>query len=139
MIEWIKKILSHKLIRFFLVGGLNSLFGYCIFALLIFVGLSYPWALLVGTFLGILFNFKTYGRLVFNSRDNKLIGRFILVYAVMYGFNYTGLTIFQSLGISNYVGGAILTIPSGLLGFFLNKMFVFSNKASKEPQQEVQK
>ncbi len=138
--QFCKNAMKHQLIRFFLVGALNTLFSYCIFAFLIWVGISYPWALFIGSVLGVLFNFKTYGRLVFNSRNNKLIGRFFLVYAIVYLFNYVGLRIFLHVGINNYIGGAILAIPGGLLGFLLNKTFVFPSNTTQStiPLQEVQ-
>jgi putative flippase GtrA len=129
-----KHLLQHKLIRFFLVGGLNTVFGYCIFALLLWVGFAYPWALLTGTVLAILFNFKTYGHLVFHTKSNRLLFRFIIVYGILYLFNYAGLRICLSAGLNAYIGGAILAIPTGLLGFLLNKRFVFPKKTSQPAQ-----
>jgi len=130
----IKQLFGNKLLRFFLVAGLNTLFGYGLFALLIWAGFYYPIALFIATILGILFNFKTYGTLVFNNNNNKLLFRFVIVYAILYLFNYLGLSIFLYFGINNYIGGAILAVPAGLLGFVLNKTFVFPNKTKQSTQ-----
>jgi putative flippase GtrA len=120
-------LLENKLIRFFLVSGLNTVFGYGFFALLIFIGLSYPLALFLGTIAGILFNFKTIGGLVFNNQNNLLIFKFFGVYGITYLCNLGGLALLKSFDINTYLGGAILIIPVGLLAFLLNRTFVFKD------------
>lgn len=122
-----KTFLDRKLILFFLVAGLNTLFGYGLFAGLIFVGLPYAVATLTAHVLGVLFNFKTYGTLVFKNKDNSRIFRFVGVYIVTYMTNISLMFLFRKLwGLNDYEIGAILAIPMGLLGFVLNKRFVFS-------------
>jgi putative flippase GtrA len=125
--NFLDSIFHNKLIRFFLVGGLNAAFGYGLFAFLIFIGLSYPLALFLGTIVGILFNFKTIGTLVFKNHNNVLIFKFFAVYGITYLFNLIGLTIFKYFAVNIYLGGAILLIPIGILAFNLNKIFVFKN------------
>ena len=120
------KFLDRKLILFFLVAGLNTLFGYGLFAGLIFIGLPYFLATLVAQILGVLFNFKTYGVLVFKNNDNSRIFRFVGVYTVTYITNISLMFLFRQLWeLNDYEIGAILAIPMGLLGFVLNKRFVF--------------
>ena len=121
-----KKFIDSKLILFFLVAGLNTLFGYGLFAGLIFVGVPYVLATLIAQVLGVLFNFKTYGTLVFKNKDNSRIFRFIGVYAVTYITNISLMLIIRELWrLNDYEIGAILAIPIGLLGFALNKKWVF--------------
>jgi len=132
----VKNILDRKLILFFVVAGLNTLFGYGLFAGLIFIGLPYVLATLVAQILGILFNFKTYGVLVFKNSDNSRIFRFIGIYILTYIINISFMFLFRKLwGLNDYEIGAILAIPMGLLGFVLNKRFVFF-KQSKEISSE---
>jgi len=81
---------------------------------------------LLSTVLGVLFNFKTIGKLVFDSSDNSLIFRFILVYVVIYVLNTSGLWVFKSNGFENmYINGFILLAPLAIVSFILNKKFVF--------------
>jgi len=124
--EFLNKFLKNKLVRFFIVSGINTAFGYGLFALLIFLGVIYPIALFIGTIAGILFNFKTIGVLVFENPNNKLIFKFFGVYGIVYLFNLGGLTLLKHFGVDSYTGGALLLIPAGLLAFFLNKIFVFN-------------
>ncbi|MCX6238351.1 MAG: GtrA family protein [Bacteroidia bacterium] len=124
---YLNKLLKNKLILFFVVSGLNTVFGYGLFALLIFIGIIYPLALLISTIAGILFNFKTIGVVIFKNHNNILIFKFLGVYGITYLCNLGGLALFKSFEINIYLSGAILLIPVGLLAFILNKIFVFKN------------
>src|SRR5512141_497211 len=79
-----KRAIENRFVRFLLVGALNTVFGYSVFAVLVIIGVHYAIAALVSTVLGVLFNFKTTGRLVFSSRDNHMLIRFVGVYAISY-------------------------------------------------------
>jgi putative flippase GtrA len=114
-------------LRFLLVGGLNTAFGYVCFSLLLYAGLHYTMSLLIATVLGVLFNFKTIGALVFKSSDNFLIFRFVLVYVAVYGVNVIGVEAFLRLGLTPYWGGAVMVLPMAVLAFILQKRFVFAN------------
>ncbi len=124
--RFVLKVLNVKMIRFFMVAGLNTAFGYSLFALLRFIGLHYTLAALLGQIIGILFNFRTYGALVFKNKKLNLLPRFVLVYAITYLCNIGGMTLLKHwFGFNDYVVAAIMCIPVGLLGFLLNKKFVF--------------
>ncbi len=123
----IRACLDIKIIRFFLVAGLNTLFGYGSFAFFLYIGLHYTLAGFVSTILGILFNFKTYGILVFKNKDNKLIFRFLFVYFVTYCVAITSIWLFSFIHLSQYISLAIIAIPNALLAYILNKKLVFEN------------
>ncbi|MBK6004596.1 GtrA family protein [Ramlibacter ginsenosidimutans] len=120
-----RRLTDHQFVRFLLVGVLNTLFGYGCFALLLSLGLHYSLALLLSTILGVLFNFKSTGALVFGARDNRLIVRFVLTYTVVYACNVGGVRLLNEAGLSPAVGGAVLLLPMAVLAFMLNKKFVF--------------
>jgi putative flippase GtrA len=114
-----------RLVRFLLVGGLNTLFGYGVFALMLWFGLHYSASSAIATVMGILFNFKSTGRLVFKSSGNSRIARFILVYIIVYGVNVASLALLLRVGIGAYAGGLLLILPLALLAYSLNANFVF--------------
>ena len=124
-------ITTHRFVRFLLVGFLNTIVGYSIFAVLILVGLHYKYAVLVGTICGVLFNFKTTGTLVFGNKNNMLIFRFVCVYIVTYFLSVGALGFVDTLDINIehrikiLVAGAILTLPIAAISYSLNKLFVF--------------
>ena len=89
------KILTSQFVKFLFVGMMNTLFGYGLFALFLYMGFHYTLSLLFATVLGVLFNFKTIGTLVFSSHDNRLIFRFIATYTVIYFINVLGIKAFS--------------------------------------------
>lgn len=113
------------MLRFLLVGGLNSLFGYGVFWLMLRLGLHYGAASAIATVLGVLFNFQSTGRLVFKSSDNSRIIRFVLVYVFVYGVNVAALAALLRLGVSAYIGGLLLILPLALLAYYLSARYVF--------------
>lgn len=125
MADW-RNFLKFQFVRFLLVGVINTLFGYGCFALFLYVGLHYTLALFLATILGVLFNFKSIGALVFKSHDNRLIFRFIGSYIAVYFVNVVGIKAFSYFGVTPYVSGAILIFPMAILAYMLNKRFVFS-------------
>lgn len=116
-------------VRFLIVGVGNTLVGYGLFSVFLYLNLHYTLSALLATILGVLFNFFTTGRYVFFNNNNRLIIRFISVYIVVYLFNITGLKLGEEFAISYYFSGMLLIIPLALLSFFLNKNFVFKNIA----------
>lgn len=123
----LKLYLNSKFIRFLLVGGLNTVFGYGVFAFCIFIKLHYTVAALLSTVLGILFNFKTTGIIVFNNNDNRRLIRFFAVYIFMYIICVAMLKLCLILGSANmYINSLIIIIPNSLISYFLMKKFVFN-------------
>jgi putative flippase GtrA len=118
------------------VGGINTAFGYGVFALLVLLNrqlkvLSPDVELIVVTLVsqicGILFNFKTTGTIVFKNKDNRLLFRFFGVYLITYLLNYGLLRLLEdSFGIDRLIGGLIIILPVALLGYCLNRRFVFN-------------
>lgn len=123
---WLRKLLQVKLLRFLLVGVLNAAFGYGCFAGFLYLGLHYSAALLLATVLGVAFNFKSTGALVFGSKNNKLIFRFVTGYGVVYGTNVVGIAALKLLGVDPYLAGMALIVPMALFSFFINNRFVFN-------------
>ncbi len=123
--RWLSR-LDRRFILFLFVGGLNTLFGYSVFVLLTFLKLPPSLALLLSTIAGVLFNFKTTGGIVFANRNNRLIVKFVLVYALLYLINLGSLKLLLGAGIGVYLASASLLLPMALLSFILNKRFVFS-------------
>jgi putative flippase GtrA len=135
-IDLIRRLWSIQILRFFAVGGINTAFGYGVFALLILLNrwlkicspeVELVVAPLISQICGILFNFKTTGMIVFRNRDNRLIVRFFGVYLMTYLLNYGLLRLFESWGIGRLLGGAITLLPLALLAYYLNKKLVFNS------------
>lgn len=117
----------YQLVRFLLVGVLNTIVGYALFAIFTFLGLGYPVAIGLATIGGVLFNFQSFGRLVFDGAHRSRFWRFVGVYCIIYAVNLGGVRLLLQLGANVYVANAIVLIPLSLLAFLLNRRFVFNS------------
>ncbi len=117
--------LTRPFLRFLIVGGLNTAFGYGVFAGLVLLGAWYPVAALVSTVLGVLFNFVTTGVFVFNSRKTSRLLRFVGVYGVCYVVGVLVLRVTSDFGISVLVTSAVMLLPMALFSYTLQRLLVF--------------
>lgn len=119
------KLLKSQLLRFLVVGGVNTAVGYAVFAILVRLGLPFPAAIGLATIIGIAFNFQTTGRLVFGSARLSLLGRFVAAYVVVYLINVGSVALLLHVGFNVYLANAVVILPLALLSFFLQRRFVF--------------
>ena len=120
---------SERFVLFLVMGGVNTAFSYSLYSLLIYSGVYYPVAVVVSTVCGVLFNFQTFGRVVFKDFRLRLLGRFFGVYAIVCGTNIAGLKLLEMAGlVDKYIAGAVLILPMAMLGYTLNRTFVFNRK-----------
>ncbi len=120
-----------RLLRFLVVGGVNTLFGYGAYALFVVIGLHYAMAALLGTIAGVLFNFFTTGRLVFDRLSAADLWRFVAVYGIVYLLNVGALALLARLGIGPYAGGLACIVPMALVSFVLQRRFVFVDRSCR--------
>jgi putative flippase GtrA len=125
IIDLVRRLWSIPFFRFLAVGGINTVFGYAVFAVFTLIGLHYVLAALLATICGILFNFKTTGTLVFKNRDNRLIFRFFGVYLITYSLMIGFLKLFDMAGVIPLVAGAIIALPLAVVSFLLMRKLVF--------------
>lgn len=125
LIEKYYDVVGSQLLRFVLVGGLNTVFGMGVYCLAIFVGLPYFVATLVSNVLGVLFNFLTTGNLVFHNGNPRLIFRFMTCYVVIYFVNTGVVKLFLAWGMNSYWAGILATPVVALCSYFLLKRFVY--------------
>ena len=114
-----------RILRFLAVGGLNTAFGYAVYAGFLLIGLV-PWvALLVATVIGVVFNFVTYGRLVFDGQGFQRFCRFVVAYALVYAVNAGLLTGIVAADVSAYLAQALLLPFAAGSMYVIQKKFVF--------------
>lgn len=118
-------MLKKQIFNFILVGILNTIVGYTLYAFFIFIGFHYIVAVTCSTILGILFNFKTISKFVFQTHDNKLIIKFFSVYVIVFIVNIIIIKLFKLLGFDDYIAGLIALFPCAAISFVLNKFYVY--------------
>lgn len=119
-------MLNSQLLRFLLVGGLNTVVGYALFAAFVWMGLAYPLAIGLATMLGVAFNFQSTGRLVFGGAPLSQLGRFAGVYGIVYLLNVGSVALLSRTGLNVYVANAVVILPLALVAFVLQRRFVFA-------------
>lgn len=115
-------------IRFLIVGGVNTAFGYGAYAFLLFVGFHYAAASFVGTVAGVLFNFLTTGTLVFDGLSPARLARFVAVYAATWVLNVALLAALVHGGFDPYVAGLVAIVPMALVSYLSMRGFVFAGR-----------
>lgn len=118
-----------QLIRFYQAAAINTLFGYGVFALLIWMGTNLYIAQIVAQVLGVSFNYLTYSRHVFRDRTASK-GSFVLAYAGNYLVNLALLAAFSRVIASPYVAGLTATIGASVINYLALRSLVFRRKAA---------
>ncbi len=126
----IRQALEIRFVRFLLTGGLNTVFGYSIYFVLLRVTGHSIVALTLGTIIGVLFNFFSTGRMVFNASDPRLLWRFALVYVATYVYNAVGLIGLESRGVDPAIGALVLLPGAVAITWILNNRFVFHRRVA---------
>jgi len=118
--------MNNEIIRFLLVGILNTIVGYIVFSTLYFVLNSEIISLLLAYILGILFNYKTYSKYVFTSSDRQVFVNFIMIYLGIFLLNTVFLKIFINMIYFNpYISQFLLILIVTPILYLLQKKYVF--------------
>ena len=113
---------------FLLVGILNTLFGYSVFAVLYLVGLPYRAAIALATAAGVIFNYFTTGRFVFAGSGVGIFVRFVLAYFVICTFNIVLVDASTFWQVNTLLAQALALTVVVPLSFVINKWFVFRSR-----------
>ncbi len=115
----------HQFLRFLVMGGLNTLFGFGVFAVALRVGLVLWLAMLVGTVAGIAFNFMTLGGVAFRDLSARRLPRFVAGYACTYAVNYVAIQLVHRRIADLVLCQVVLVVPIALFSYLVMSRFVF--------------
>lgn len=119
-----------RVLRFLMVGGLNTGFGYASYAAFVLTGMPLWLAVTCSTALAFLFNFFSYGGLVFGSTSRRLLPRFLVFYAGLGGVNFLLLALLARFGLEPLVAQAVLLPVLAAMGYYGLRGFVFHGRGS---------
>lgn len=122
-----------KIVHFLFIGGLNTLVGFIVFALAIYlsngnIGLSLAANIGVGVF----FNYLSYGLGVFRNFGKRQFAKFVLAYAFLYLLNYVALQFMQGFQMNIYIAQLINVFYLAPLSYFIFNKLVFVRPADLE-------
>lgn len=116
---------QNQFFRFLCIGVINTIFGYCAYAVLVILGIDYRVALTISTTLAVLFNYYTNGRFVFRNSGKKVLLKFILSNVIMYIFNQAFLIALVNFEMGKLVAQAVIIPVVIVITFIINKKWVF--------------
>lgn len=121
--------LSSQIKRFVLTGGVNTVFGYLVYAFGILVlSLSYFWAVVLSYVIGVSFSYVMFRAFVFTSGERgwRSYARFIPTYVLLLAINIIALHVLVDLAGWNKLAAQAVIVPCcAALSFVINRIFVF--------------
>lgn len=114
-----------RILRFLAVGLLNTGFGYLSYTVFVLAGAPLWLAVGGSTVLAFLFNFFSYGGLVFGGAHRRMLPRFLTFYAVLGLLNFLLLRALGLVGLGPLVAQAVLLPVLAVVGYVGMRQFVF--------------
>jgi putative flippase GtrA len=124
---------NNRVIRFLIVGGSNTLFGYSVFALSYLVLERHDLALALSVSIGVVFNFFSIGKVVFRTLPRERFLIFCLNYGAAFLVNYLMLSALIHLGVAALIAQVICLPFFVTVSYLLNARLVFHGRESKSP------
>lgn len=115
----------NRVFRYYIAGGINTIFSYLIFIFLIYFGLTYWLAVIICYLVGLVFNYKTIKLIAFNDSSKQSLKNYFIIYILLCFINIFSLKYLIFYGINAYLAAWIIVLPLSFLGYLLNKKFVF--------------
>ena len=114
-----------RVLRFLLVGALNTAVGYGLFAVIFLTTGRHRIAIVLATILGVLFNFFTLGHMVFGNLTARTLLPFVLGYVVTLSVNIVVIEVLLHLGIHALIAQALMLPFIALMVYSINSKLVF--------------
>jgi putative flippase GtrA len=124
-------ILESNFLRFLIVGGVNTLFGLTVYALLALSEMPTWIVLLISNLIGMIFNFFTTGGIVFTDVRISRFPRFFICYGAIYLIYLELINWLEPIFNSRIIAMTIIVIPVTFLSYLILNFFVFTNKIAR--------
>ncbi len=120
MIEQLReKETAWRFVKFLAVGVLNTAFGVAVYEVLVYLGMAPQPALALAYFIGIIWNYFTHGKIVFENQGFGKFPAYLGSYFLIYLLNAAGLYLMLQAGVSKFVAQPILAVIMAVPTFFL--------------------
>ena len=118
--------------KFLVVGLMNTIIGYSIFAFLTVLDFGPSTALIFTYVIAVPINYLTTGKLVFYITNVRSFLLFIMSYVAIYYINLFGLTLLIQIGVSQILAQALIVPFIAVLSFAIFKILVFKRSGNNE-------
>lgn len=123
--ETYQNITKFQIIRYAIVGCINTAIYYTFFALFVYLGFHYPIATLLGFGISIFSGFIMHSIFVFNNKQKARIIVFTLVNVAGYFFNVLIQMFLHMIDGNIYIDGAMAAVITAVFLYILNKYITF--------------
>ena len=133
MVRCLKYLFAKKFFRFLVAGGINTVFSFLCFSILMLLIGNKEIAVTIILLIAVFFNYNTSARFVF--KDSKMhlgqILKFYVVYFITYPLNLLHLYLTVDLwGWNVYLSQFTTLLYMPIISFLLQRKFVFSEKGN---------
>ena len=116
--------------KFFVVGAISTAVDYIIYSVLVYLGVAYYIAIVIGYMTGLLVNFILARKTVFTkgSRFEKIHHEFLAVFGVSIlavGLNILIVWFLAKFGIDYYSGRAVALVVVFFFNYYARKGFIY--------------
>lgn len=122
-----------RFIKFLFVGLINTGFGYAVYAILVLFKTPPQIALLAMFVIGVLWNYMTTARFVFDVSGFGRLPAYCLCYVAIYLLNAGALQAAINLGVAPLIAQAVLTPVIAVLTFVLLS-FVMRDRSENDSE-----
>jgi putative flippase GtrA len=139
VIRLARRLFEQERIRFLFVGGINTVFGYAVFALLFVTAgqvIGYLGSLYISYVIGVTLAFVLHRRVTFRAHEtggNPVLDflRFSSVYVVALAVNTVGLPLLVEFGhLPALVAQAIMVVVTTIISYVGHKYFSFRRRTA---------
>jgi putative flippase GtrA len=121
----LKKINKKQFFKFIISGSLNTCFGLLVFAALDITNLETWKLLLLSNLAGIIFNFISYGNIVFKDIAPRTFIKYLITYLIMYFIQLILIKLLEPYIHGRVIAMIVILIPMTIVNYYLLKKFVF--------------
>jgi putative flippase GtrA len=141
-VRTVRRLFQDERVRFLVVGGINTAFGYAVFAALYLAAgqrIGYLGSLYISYVVGVSLAFVLHRRVTFRAHEtggNPVLDflRFASVYVVSLAVNTIGLPLLVELGHLPALGAqAIMVVVTTIISYVGHKYFSFRRGSTGEP------
>ncbi len=125
MLDFVKRLLNIKFIRFLFVGSINTVLSFLIFSFLYYIGLHYFIATTLNLAVGMFISFNTHKHITFTSKSNKY--NIYVGFALMF-YMITNILLYfaESSGYNIYLSYLCILLPIAMINFLILRRYIFN-------------
>lgn len=127
---------THKIILFVATGALNTGFGLAVYSIFYLLGFPIWLTVSLSMIAALIFNFLTYGGIVFKKLSHRTFPKFVAFYVALATLNTVLLNYFSQYSISPILTQVFLAVPLAIISYLSLNHIVFRNSDRYYPEAQ---